>query len=366
VISFIVGTTAELIKIAPVYHAIVARGTKPELWYTAQHMDKLDETLEDLGLPQPHVWLVPKDKAVHVDTPKQVPGWASTVARTAWSMKDELRATLRSDGKPPLVLVHGDTFTTPYGSIIGKRLLKARVGHIEAGARSGSLLSPFPEEANRKIAAKIVDIHFAPTAHDAHNLRNARGIVVDTGVNTVMDAMRLAIDAQPVNNDLPAEFGLATLHRFELVSRQDKYTAALKLLKEASEKIPVLYLAGPPERERIKQYGLADMFDDERLILRPKLRYLHFLPVLARAKFVVTDSGGLQAECAYIGLPAAIHRERTETPQHLGKTIVLTEMKTDVLEDFLNTYQDRRGESQMDKFHPSEIIGNSLASLGFC
>jgi UDP-N-acetylglucosamine 2-epimerase (non-hydrolysing) len=366
VISFVVGTTAELIKIAPVYHAIVARGTKPELWYTAQHMDKLDETLEDLGLPQPHVWLVPQDKAVHVDTPKQVPGWAATVARTAWKMRSQLRATLRADGKPPLVIVHGDTFTTPYGAIIGKRLLGARVAHVEAGARSGSLLSPFPEEANRKIAAKLVDIHFAPTSHDAHNLRNARGVVIDTGANTVMDAMRLAIDAAPSVDDLPPAFGLATLHRFELVSRGDKYAEALKLLRAASSQLPVLYLAGPPERERIERYGLGHLFDAERFILRPKLRYLQFLPVLARAKFVVTDSGGLQAECAYLGLPAAIHRERTETPQHLGRTIVLTEMRSEKLAEFLETYQDRRGESQMDRYRPSAVVGDALSHLGFC
>lgn len=365
-ISFIVGTTAELIKIAPVYHAIVARGTKPQIWFTAQHMAKVSETLADLELPEPHVWLVPRDKAEHVDTPSQVPGWAASVARTAWTMRAELRGTLTDDGRPPLVIVHGDTFTTPYGSLIGKRLLKARVAHVEAGCRSGSLLSPFPEEANRKLTAKIVDIHFAPTAHEVNNLRGARGAVIDTGANTVIDAMRMAIDAKPAATGLPPEFGLATLHRFELVSRVDKYREALRLLRKASEKLPVLYLAGPPEQERIERYGLADLFDNERFIIRPKLRYLQFLPVLARAKFVVTDSGGLQQECSYLGLPAAIHRERTESPSLINDTVMLTGMNGDTLSGFLDTYQNRRGPSKMDDYHPSEIIGDTLARLGFC
>jgi UDP-N-acetylglucosamine 2-epimerase (non-hydrolysing) len=128
----------------------------------------------------------------------------------------------------------------------------------------------------------------------------------------------------------------------------------------------VLYLAGPPEQERIKQFGLGDLFDNERFILRPKLRYLQFLPVLARAKFVVTDSGGLQQECSYLGMPAAIHRERTESPSLINETVMLTGMSGDKLADFLDTYQNRRGPSRMDDYHPSELIGDTLSRMGFC
>lgn len=364
-ISFILGTTAELIKIAPVFHAIAERGTKPQIWFTAQHVDHVAETLDDLRLPEPAVWLVPKEQAVHIERPAQVPGWAATVLRTAWTRREELRSILTDDGRPPLVIVHGDTFTTPYGALIGKRILKSRVAHVEAGCRSGSLLSPLPEELNRKLAAKIVDLHFAPTAREAHNLRNARGAVVNTGANTAIDAMRLAIDAEPTF-DLPAEFGLATLHRFELVSRADKYREALELLKKASARMPILYLAGPPEQDRIKQYGLEHLFDGERFILKPKLRYLSFLPIMARAKFVVTDSGGLQAECDYLGVPCAIHRERTEGATGPGTAVVLTGMDGGKLEAFLDDYESYRTPSKMDKYHPSTIIADTLSQLGYC
>lgn len=365
-ISFIVGTTAELIKIAPVYHEIVARGTKPKIWFTAQHVDEVADTLSDLQLPEPEVWLVPRDRARNLETPSQVPGWAAAVARNAWSRRAELRAVLTEDARPPLVIVHGDTFTTPYGALIGKRLLRARVAHVEAGARSGSLLSPLPEELNRKLAATIVDIHFAPTAREVHNLRNARGVVVDTKANTAIDAMRLAIERPPVLAGLPQRFGLATLHRFELVSRADRYRAALQALREESQRIPILYLAGAPERERIERLGLGHLFDDERFIIRPKMRYLEFLPIVGRAQFVVTDSGGLQAECYYLGKPCAVHRERTETPQQLGETVVLTQMRADRLTDFLNTWQRRGGDSYLDRYNPSRIIGDTLTELGYC
>jgi UDP-N-acetylglucosamine 2-epimerase (non-hydrolysing) len=364
VISFILGTTAELIKIAPVYHAIADRGVKPKIWFTAQHVDEVADVLSDLRLPEPDAWLVPQDKAHNLETPAQVPGWASTVARTAWSRRVELRAKLTEDGRPPLVLVHGDTFTTPYGALIGKRVLKARVGHVEAGTRSGSIMSPLPEELNRKIAAKIVDIHFAPTSREVQNLRHARGVVIDTEANTAIDSMRQAVDG-PVPEGLPEKFGLATLHRFELLSRADKYREALEILREESRKLPVLYMAGAPEREKIERLGLGHLFDDG-FQLRPKLRYLKFLPLIARAEYVVTDSGGLQEECGYLGVPCAIHRHRTERHVGIGQNVLLTEMDAGKLREFLATYQDRRTASLMGKYHPSQVIADTLAQLGYC
>ncbi|RSN06089.1 UDP-N-acetylglucosamine 2-epimerase [Streptomyces sp. WAC 05977] len=364
-ISFILGTTAELIKIAPVYHGIVERGMRPKIWFTAQHVDEVADVVADLNLPEPDLWMVPRDKAHNLESPAQVPGWATQVLRTAWSRREELRAELTSDGRPPLVLVHGDTFTTPYGALIGKRILKSRVGHIEAGARSGSILSPLPEELNRKIAAKVVDIHFAPTSREVNNLRNTRGVVIDTEANTAIDSMRLAIGQPLVVEDLPEKFGLATLHRFELLSRPDKYREVLEILREESRKMPVLYMAGAPEREKLRALKLEHLFDD-RFIIRPKLRYLKFLPLVARAEYVVTDSGGLQEECGYLGLPCAVHRNRTERHVGIGANIELTEMSGDKLRNFLDTYTSRRGDNWMDKYHPSEIVVNTLAQLGYC
>lgn len=366
VISFIVGTTAELIKVAPVYHAVAARGTRPQLWFTAHHVDKIPETLADLKLPEPDVWLVPKATAEHVNRPRQVPGWATAVANSVWNRRAELRDVLASDGRPPLVMVHGDTFTTLYGAIIGKKVLRARVSHIEAGMRSGSATSPFPEEINRRLATRLTDIHFAPTQREVVNLATARGIVVDTGANTVIDAVRAAMTADVTMPDLPAEFGLATLHRFELVSREDKFREVLEMLREASRQTPMLYLAGTLERKRIEALGLGKVFDNERFQMRHKLRYTEFLPLLTRAKFVVTDSGGLQEECAYLGVPAAIHRERTERHQGLDRNIVLTEMRADKFAAFLADYESLRFPSLMDKYHPTEIIANTLGQLGFC
>jgi UDP-N-acetylglucosamine 2-epimerase (non-hydrolysing) len=361
-IAFIVGTTAELIKIAPVFHEIRATGADPHIWFTAQHTAEVPDTLADLGLPAPHRWLAsPTD--VGLEAPGQVPGWAWGIARRTVRNRAEMREELSANGRPALVVVHGDTFTTLYGSIIG-RLLGARVAHVEAGTRSGSLLSPLPEEANRRLAARLVDLHFAPTEREVHNLRRSSGVVVNTEANTVIDAIRLAMERQAEPSE-GERVGLITLHRFELLQRPEKFTEILTALRRRADDLPLVYLAGGPERERIGQLGLGHLFDD-RFRLRPKARYLEFLPMLARAELVVTDSGGLQEECAYLGVPCAIYRERTERHQGLGENIVLTGMQVSALGAFLDNYESHRRPSALEQFHPSRKIAETLGALGYC
>ena len=259
-----------------------------------------------------------------------------------------------------MVLVHGDTFTCPIGAMVG-RILGARVGHIEAGLRSGSLRHPFPEELNRRVAARLVHLHFPPTAIEAENLRRRRGPVVTTGANTIIDAVRYALDhPRPTTLELPPDYGLATLHRFELVTKEDMYRTALETLKEYSAKLPIVYFCGASERERLEQYGLMTLFDDENFRIEEKLSYVAFLPILARATFVVTDSGGLQEETAHLGIPCAVHRDRTERHDGEGRTVLVTGFDVAKLREFLDDYEPYRADGDTDQFHPSRIIVDTL------
>lgn len=363
-IAFIVGTTAELIKIAPVHHELVSRGRATEIWYTGQHVEELAGTLADLGLPEPALWLVPRESATNLARPADVPRWAARLARTVLRRRTALQRRLASDGRAPVVLVHGDTFTAPLGALIG-RLLGARVGHVEAGMRSGNLMHPFPEELNRRVAGRLVDVHFPPTAVEARNLRRHRGAVVTTGANTVLDAVRYALELQRGSDlDLPEEYGLATLHRFELVRREDLYRPVLETLREYSRRMPIVYLAGASERERLAQYGLLDLFDDEHFLLRDKVSYVGFLPLLARARFVVTDSGGLQEETGHLGIPCAVHRAHTERMGGEGTQMVLTRLSIPTLRAFLDDYDRYRGSSALEAHHPSRTIVDALETLG--
>jgi len=89
-----------------------------------------------------------------------------------------------------------------------------------------------------------------------------------------------------------------------------------------------------------------------------------FLPILAKARFVVTDSGGLQEECAHLGIPCAVHRARTERPNGEGQKMVLTGFSTDKVRQFLDDYERYRGGAGVDQFHPSRVIADTIENLG--
>jgi len=362
-IAFIAGTTAEIIKLAPVIRALEQQGDDVELWNTAFHVGGLPATLADLGLPQPAIELVPSRHQQDVVRISQVPGWALRIVRSVVRRRGELRRRL-GRGPRPLVVVHGDTFSTVLGAVIG-RFLGADVAHVEAGMRTGNIWHPMPEELNRRIVAKIATVHFAPSQHEVDHLRRerAKGPIVDTGANTVIDALRLAIDGDAPAIDLPDEFGLVTLHRFEMLRNGPVFTQTLEVLHEASRTMPLVMPAGNTERNRIAELGLGHLFDD-RFRLVDKQPYARFMPLLARASFVVTDSGGLQQECGILGKPAAIHREAVESQQGIGDNLVLTGLDMQVLREFLGTWRDHARPSLLEEFHPTRAIVAELGRSG--
>jgi UDP-N-acetylglucosamine 2-epimerase (non-hydrolysing) len=360
VIAFVVGTTAELIKIAPVFHACVARGATCAIWFTSQHVEAVPDLLKRLDLPEPQRYLARGIDGHDLHRPRDVPRWVWQLLRTVVPQRARLRRELTADGRVPLVVVHGDTFTCVVGALLG-RFLRVDVAHVEAGLRSGSWRSPFPEELNRRVTARLVDLHFAPTSVEVANVAG-RGTVVLTEANTVVDSLKLLREA--ASGDLPPRsYGVVTLHRFELLRDAVAFRQVLELLAEAAGRTPLVFFAGAQERERIDRLGLRSLFS-ERFSLRSKASYVEFLPILAGASFVVTDSGGLQEECAYLGLPCAVHRERTERRQGLGRNVVLTGLDLEVLSDFLRDPCRFRRDAEVEQHHPSEVIADTLHSLG--
>ncbi|MDI9628150.1 MAG: UDP-N-acetylglucosamine 2-epimerase [Acidobacteriota bacterium] len=358
-IVFVAGTTAEFIKIGPVLAELTRRGLPYRVWSTAQHVDGVAQTLKDLDVRQPDRQLVSGGRR-SVARVSQVPAW---LANVVWATSGQFRALKKEVGRNGIVLVHGDTFTTVIGAALG-RLLGAEVAHIEAGLRSGSIRSPFPEELNRRIVGRLATLHFAPTERERENLadrvRKGKAEVIVTGANTVVDALRHAQDADVEVPELPDTFGLITLHRFELVQSKSDFEAILLRLREFSKKLPLVMVVGNSERARIEEYGLEYVFDD-RMTRIDKRAYSAFLAILMKASMVVTDSGGLQEECAALGVPCAVHRERTERHQGLGENVVLTELKLDRLDQFLDNWQEYRRPSTVDKYHPSVLIVDRIA-----
>jgi UDP-N-acetylglucosamine 2-epimerase (non-hydrolysing) len=354
VILVVFGTTGELIKLTPVLLRLDERGHPYLLATTAQQVQQIPSFLEQFGLRQPDMWLARGAKGRDLRVNSDIPGWVATVARSWVPARRRLRHV-------PLVLVHGDTMTTVLGSLMG-RTLGATVAHIEGGLRSYDWRHPFPEELNRKLATALSRIHYAPGAWAAGNLR--RGDIVDTGSNTIRDSLELVTDAEPAL-ELPAAFGVVSLHRFELLNNRRLLTETVDILAEAATRTPLLFVDHPVTAAALERFRLTGRFDGESFRRVPRLRFFDFVRVERRSGFVVTDSGGSQEECYYLDLPCLVHRVKTERREGLGENAVLSQMSADVLRDFLDDPGRYRRTTTLAVASPSDVIVGDLERRGF-
>jgi UDP-N-acetylglucosamine 2-epimerase (non-hydrolysing) len=365
VIAFVYGTTGELIKIAPVMHALLDRGERLLTLSTGQQVTQLPAFLDDVRLPAPDLWLARGHRGSDLERKSEIPPWAGTVARNVLRHRGELRRRLNADGQRPLVMVHGDTMTTVLGGLIG-RLLGADVAHIEAGLRSGDWRDPFPEELNRRIAARITRLHLAPGPTAVANLRRERvpGEIVDTVSNTITDSLRLATDAQPGVEPPDEPFGIVSLHRFELIERAGAFGEVLETLHAHSRMQPLLFIDHSTTAEAIARHGFERFFDD-RFRRIPRLRYTPFIALLKHAQFLVTDSGGSQEECARLGMPCIIHRAVSERQDGFGENVLLSGMDVGAVRDFLADPERLRRPPTVGAVSPTERIVEALLTHGY-
>jgi UDP-N-acetylglucosamine 2-epimerase (non-hydrolysing) len=361
VIVVVFGTTGELIKLAPVLLRLDERGHRYLLATTGQQVQQIPGLLEQLGLRQPDVWLARGRKGRDLRVNSDIPGWFANVTRSWLRGRGHLRDELRAGAGRSLVLVHGDTMTTVLGSVMG-RSLPAQVAHIEGGLRSYDVRHPFPEELNRKLATALSRIHYAPGAWAASNLRG--GEVVDTGSNTIRDSLDLVSDDDPPIA-LPDEpFGVVSLHRFELLNNRKILAETIGVLADASSRTPLLFIDHPVTIAALTRFGLDRHFEVD-FVRIPRLRFFDFVRVERRATFVVTDSGGSQEECYYLNLPCLVHRVKTERREGLGENALLSQMRAEVLQDFLADPSRFRRRSPLPVASPSEVIVDDLERRGF-
>ena len=360
-ILVIFGTTGELIKLMPVLARLTRRGQPFLLVSTGQQVTQIPRLLELAGLPPVDIWLAKGAGGRDLRTNRDIPRWAATVAARYLRDYGPLRRRLRHGGKRSLVLVHGDTMTTVYGALLG-RALRVPVAHIESGLRSFDLLHPFPEELNRRLTSRIATICYAPGAWATANLR--RGQVVDTGSNTIRDALAMVDPQTAVPLELPSEpFGIVSLHRFELLNDRRLFAQALEALS-ASE-WPLLFVDHPVTVAAVERFRLAHHFDGGLRPI-PRLDFFGFVATMRRSSFLVTDSGGSQEETYYLDLPCLVHRKRTERPEGLGETAVVSGYAIDVLQSFLEDPARFRRRSELPLKSPSDVIVEDLAArLGF-
>ncbi len=294
----IVGARPNFMKVAPVLNALKARKHVVQtLVHTGQHYDaNMSEVFfEQLGIPAPDVNL-----AV---------GSGTHAVQTAEIMTRFEPVLL--ERKPDLVLVYGDVNSTVATALVCAKL-GVRVGHVEAGLRSFD--RTMPEELNRLVTDQLADMLFTPSEDGDFNL-GKEGIPAERIFrvgNVMIDSLvrLLPIAQRQPRNGFPERYALVTLHRPANVDDSATLKSILQSLLEVSQDLSVVFPAHPRTRKRIADFGL----NASQLQLLDPLSYLDFLAMQSRAAVVITDSGGIQEETTYLGIPCLTLRENTERP----------------------------------------------------
>ncbi len=306
VVLVIAGTRPEAIKLAPVIEALRASGRlRPLLVATSQHREMLRQALRPFGL-------VP-DIDLDIMTKGQTP---SKVASQVLSSLEPVLV----EHRPSFTIVQGDT-TTAFAAAIGSFYAGVPVGHVEAGLRTDRLDSPFPEEFNRRSITVATTLHFAPTPLAASRLERegVRAANLFVTGNTIVDAVRTIRRSRPPSGHVQEGHPLVvvTFHRRESFGEPARrvLTAIRQLVLERPGRVRIVYPVHPnPSIDAPAREILGGLREVE---LRPPMDYPEFLDLCAEARFLLSDSGGLQEEAPTLGVPVLILRETTERPEVL-------------------------------------------------
>jgi UDP-N-acetylglucosamine 2-epimerase (non-hydrolysing) len=319
-ILLVFGTRPEAIKMAP----LVKEFQKNTMFFnikicvTAQHREMLDQVLELFDVSPDYDLNIMKSGQDLFDITSNI----------LLGMKGVFKKF-----KPDIVLVHGDTSTT-LATSISAFYNQIKVGHVEAGLRTGCLYSPWPEEANRQITGVLAHYHFAPTVISRNNLlkenKSPESIVI-TG-NTVIDALLLAL--KKIKNDRKLEkkiisqlthigykihsnkIILVTGHRRE--NHGQGFINICKALKNIALQNPNIDIVYPVHLNPKVQNTVKELLSNiNNIYLIKPLQYEHFIYLMDKSYFIITDSGGVQEEAPSLGKPVLLMRGETERPEAL-------------------------------------------------
>jgi UDP-N-acetylglucosamine 2-epimerase (non-hydrolysing) len=307
VIHLIAAARPNFMKIAPLYHALARESwCSVQIVHTGQHYDPnmSDAFFRDLNLPRPHV---------HLEV-----GSGSHAEQTGGVMIAYEKACLQS--RPDWIIVVGDVNSTAACALVGTKLW-IPVVHLEAGLRSRD--RRMPEEINRLVTDAIADVLWTPSPDADENLRQ-EGVPaerIERVGNIMIDSYEMVrgqIDADGTRASMglaPGGYGMVTLHRPSNVDDAPTLGSLVTQLLDISRSLPLVFAVHPRTRKRLQDFGLlARLEAAPHIRLTEPLGYIQFMNLVSSARAVITDSGGVQEETTYLGIPCLTLRENTERP----------------------------------------------------
>jgi UDP-N-acetylglucosamine 2-epimerase (non-hydrolysing) len=306
-IHLIAAARPNFMKVAPLFHALKKTDwARPVLVHTGQHYDHnmSDAILQDLKVPAPDF---------HLGV-----GSGSHAVQMGSVMIEYEKICV--ENRPDWIVVVGDVNSTAACAMVGAKLW-IPVVHLEAGLRSGD--RRMPEEINRLVTDAIVDVLWTPSEDADENLvgEGVSPDKIDLIGNIMIDSfemLRDTIEAANTQEQLgltPGNYALVTLHRPSNVDAAEALAPIVDALVDASERLPIVFVAHPRTIKGLRKFDLESRLTESANVkLLEPLPYVQFMNLVTGAKVVITDSGGLQEETTYLGIPCLTLRENTERP----------------------------------------------------
>ena len=367
-ILIVFGTRPEAIKMAPLVKKfqkdLINFDTK--VCVTAQHREMLDQVLD--------LFKIIPDYDLNIMKPGQ--DLYDVTSNILLKIKPVLE-----DFKPDVVLVHGDTATT-FATSLAAYYQKIKIGHVEAGLRTGNLYSPWPEEGNRRLTGVLTDYHFSPTNTSKNNLLNegvSKSSVFVTG-NTVIDALQLVVNRIKNNEtlrlkientinksgfqELDSKFILVTGHRRENFGQGFlNICKALKILADRNPDINILYPVHLNPNVRGSVNELLSNVSNIKLV--EPFQYEEFIYLMSESYLILTDSGGIQEEAPSLGKPVLVMRDTTERPEAVeaGTVKLVGSDQDNIIKEVQKLLNDNSEYQKMSKAHNPYGDGNASEKI---
>ena len=314
-VHLVAAARPNFMKIAPLYHSLSREDwCRPSIVHTGQHYDEnmSDAFFRDLRLPRPQF---------HLEV-----GSGTHAEQTGGVMIAYEKVAMRE--RPDWIVVVGDVNSTAACAMVATKLW-IPVVHLEAGLRSGD--HRMPEEINRLVTDAICDVLWTPSPDADENLarEGVPASKIDRVGNIMIDSyemMRPAIEADGTRASMglePGGYAIVTLHRPSNVDRRETLEPLVRQLVEVSRHLSLVFAVHPRTRKKLEEFELLQTLaarrsgapdGQGRILLTEPLGYIQFMNLVGSARAVITDSGGVQEESTYLGIPCLTLRENTERP----------------------------------------------------
>lgn len=356
-IYFFIGTTAELIRIAPIIKQLKSRNIDFKLITSGQVKINFEDLAGYTGNLRADIAFKEKERkssSFHFFL------WA---VRTFFLALFKLGKEFRGIDKSKVCFVIcGDPVSTSMGAIIAF-LYGLKIVHLESGDLSFNLLEPFPEEICRNINLHLADILFPPGKWALGNLKSFNKLKINTFYNTSLECFMWAINKKtPIKNALKGKkYYILILHRQEHIFFRKNWSKETlnRVLKNADPDLVCVLFNYSATVEMVKSLQIKS----KNILIMPPVSYPEFLNMVKKSEFIATDGATNQYEAYLMGKPCLILRDFTEQIEGLEKNVVLYKSNEQILKDFMINYKSFKTNSISTKIKPSKIVIDNLIKL---